>query len=81
LEIFFSAEGGNSSSLTGSREGIDRQLSGKCILVRSGAKIDGIVLSINITLSTSLLMLSGEGGMLSIMVRSLGEEFSIKSTS
>ena len=81
METFFGAGEGDNSSLTGSRGGVDGQLSGKCTLVRSGAKIDGEMLSVDIASSTSLSMPSGEGDMLSIMVRSLGEKSSIKSTS
>jgi len=80
LETFFGIGGGNNDSLTGSGEGADRRLLGKYTLVRSEAKSDGVVLSVNIALLTSLLMLSGGGDMLLIMVRSFGEESSIKST-
>ena len=81
METFFGAGRGDSGSLTGSRRGIDKQLSGKCTLVGSGAKIDGVVLSIDITLSKNVLMLSGGGGMLSIIARLLGEESLMKSMS
>jgi len=81
LETFFGAGGGNNSSLTGSRGEVDGQLSGKCTLVGLGAEIDGEMLSVDIALLTSLSMPSGEGDMLSIMVRSFGEESSMKSTS
>jgi len=80
LETFFGVGGGNNDFLTGSGEGVDRRLSDKCTLVRSEAESDGVVLSVNIALLTSLLMLFGEGNMLSIMARSFGEESSIKST-
>ena len=80
LETFFGIGGGNNDSLTGSGEGVDRRLLDKYTLVRSEAKSDGVVLSVNIALLTSLLMLSGGGDMLLIMVRSFGEESSIKST-
>jgi len=81
LETFFGAGGGNNSSLTGLREGVDERLSGKCTLVRSGAEINGEMLSVDITLLTSLLMPSRGGDMLSIMVRSFGEESLMKLTS
>ena len=81
METFFGAGGGDNDSLTGSREGVDGQLSGKCTLVGSEAESDGVVLSVDIISLTSLLMLSGEGDMLSIMARSFGKESSIKSTS
>jgi len=81
LETFFGAEGGDNGSLTGLRGGVDGRLSGKCTLVGSGAKIDGEMLSVDIASSTSLSMPSGGGNILSIMVRSFGEESSIKSTS
>jgi len=76
LETFFGAGGGDNGSLTGSRGGVDKQLSGKCTLVRSGAEIDGEMLSVDIALLTSLSMLSRGGDMLSIMARSFGEESS-----
>jgi len=81
LETFFGAGGGDNGSLTDSRGGVDGRLSDKCTLVRSGAKIDGEMLSVDIALLTSLSMPSREGDMLSIMVRSLSEESSMKSTS
>jgi len=81
LETFFGIGGDNNGSLTGSRKGVDRRLSDKCILVGSGAKIDGKMLSVDIASSTSLSMPSGGGDMLSIMVRSFGEESSMKSMS
>jgi len=80
LETFFGAGGIDNNSLTGSGGGVDGRLSGKCTLVGSGAENDGVVLSVDIALSTSLLMLSGGGDMLSIIARSFGEESSIKST-
>ena len=73
--------GGDNGSLTGSRGGVDGQLSDKCTLVGSETKIDGEMLSVNITLLTSLLMSSEGDDMLSIIVRSLGEESSMKSMS
>jgi len=79
LETFFGAGGGDNSSLTGSRGRVDGRLSGKCTLVGSGAEIDEEMLSVDIASSTSLSMPSGGGDMLSIMVRSFGEESSIKS--
>jgi len=81
LETFFGAGEGDNSSLTGSRGGVDGRLSGKYTLVRSGTKIDGKMLSVDIALSTSLLMPSGGGDMLSIIVRLFSEESSMKSTS
>ena len=81
METFFGAGGDDNDSLTGSREGVDGRLSGKCTLVGSEAKSDGVVLSVNIASLTSLLMLFGGGDILSIMARSFGEESSIKSTS
>jgi len=57
----------------------DGWLLGKCTLVGSGAKIDEVVLSIDILLLTSLLMFSGGSGIFSIIARSLGKESSIKS--
>ena len=81
METFFGAGGGNNGSLTGSRERVDGRLLGKCTLVGSGAEIDREMLSVDIASLTSLSMSSGEGDMLSIMVRSLGEESSMKSTS
>jgi len=81
LEIFFGAGGDDNGSLIGSRGGVDKRLSSKCTLVRLGAEIDGEMLSVDITLSTSLSMLSGGGDMLSIIARSFSEESSMKSMS
>ena len=80
LETFFGIGGIDNNSLTGSGGGVDGRLLGKCTLVGSGAENDGVVLSVDIASSTSLLMLSGGGDMLLIMARSFGEESLIKST-
>ena len=81
METFFGAGGGDNNSLTGSKEEVDGQLSGKCTLVGSEAENNGVVLSVDIASLTSLLMLSGGDDILLIMARSFGEESSIKSTS
>ena len=81
METFFGAEEDDSSSLTGSRGEVDEQLSGKCTLVGSGAKIDGEMLSVDIASLTSLSMLSGRDDILSMIARSFGEKSSMKSTS
>jgi len=81
LETFFGAERGDSSSLIGSRGGVDKRLSDKYTLVRLGAKINEEMLSVDIALSISLSMLSRRGNILSIIARSFGKESSMKSTS
>jgi len=81
LETFFGAGGIDNNSLTSSGGGVDGRLLSKCTLVGLGAENNGVVLSVDIALSTSLLTLSGGGNMLLIMARSFGEESSIKSTS
>jgi len=81
LETFFGAGGGDNNSLTGSGGGVDGRLSGKCTLVGSEAKSDRVVLLVNIASSTSLLMLSRRGDILSMIAKSFGEESLMKSMS
>ena len=81
LETLFGVGGDDSISLIGSEGEVNGWLSGKCTLVESGAKIDRVVLSIDIALLTSLLIFSGGSSIFSIIARSLGKESSIKSIS
>jgi len=78
LETFFGIGEDDSDSLIGLEGEVDRQLSNKCILVKSEVKTDRVMLSINIILSTSLLTFFRRGSILLIIARLLGEKSSIK---